>query len=38
MSQMMGDNIYIYKKRELTKISPVITHATGPQEVAKKAM
>ena len=26
------------KKEELTKISPVITHATGPQEIAKKAI
>ena len=26
------------KKEKLTKISPVITHATGPQEIAKKAI
>jgi hypothetical protein len=25
-------------RRKLTKISPVITHATGPQEIAKKAI
>lgn len=29
---------FVWKPRRLTKISPVTTHPTGPQDVAKKAM
>ena len=29
---------FVWKLRRLTKISPVTTHPTGPQDVAKKAM